>query len=193
MGQLPLSPRVLGVVLAAGAGRRMGGPKALLVVEGTRLLDRATAVLRAGGCDGVGAIVPPGVVASPGVLTVENPSAQTGMRSSLELAVTVAQGYDAVAVTLVDTTGVSVEAVGATVAAWRADPSRIYVAQYNGRRAHPAVMTTERWAAAVELADADEGARRYLQAHAADVVDVAAPGDAVDLDTPEDLARWLAR
>ena len=46
--------RVMGVLLAAGAGRRAGGPKALRVDgDGTSWLLRSIAVLRDGGCDAV--------------------------------------------------------------------------------------------------------------------------------------------
>lgn len=40
-----------GVVLAAGEGRRFGGPKAPYVLHGERLVDRAVRVLQQGGCD----------------------------------------------------------------------------------------------------------------------------------------------
>lgn len=196
MGQLSLSdtpPRVLGVVLAAGSGTRMGTPKASLVVAGERLLDRAVDVLRQGACDDVVAVVPVGVFGVEGVRTIENPSAGTGMRSSLELALSVAPGYDGLAVTLVDTPGVGAAAVRATVGHWRAAPARISVAVYNGRRGHPTVMATARWADAVAAAGPDEGARAYLQAHAGEVDEVVVEGDATDLDTPEDVLRWLAR
>lgn len=195
MGQLPLSavPRVLGVVLAAGSGTRMGAPKASLVVAGQRLLDRAVAALRNGSCDDVVAVVPVGVTGADAVPTIENPSAITGMRSSLELALTVAQGYDALAVMLVDTPGVGGDAVAAVVGHWRTSSARISVAVYNGRRGHPTVMAVERWAAAAALAGPDEGARAYLAAHAADVDEVAVAGDATDLDTPADVARWIER
>ena len=56
---------VIGVVLAAGAGRRFGGPKALAILAGRRLVDRATETLTAGGC---GAVV---VVAGAVSLSVE--------------------------------------------------------------------------------------------------------------------------
>ncbi|MDN5795044.1 MAG: NTP transferase domain-containing protein, partial [Intrasporangium sp.] len=47
-------PRVRGLVLAAGAGRRMGGPKALLPAPaGGTLVAAAIRVLLSGGCDGV--------------------------------------------------------------------------------------------------------------------------------------------
>ena len=46
--------RILGVLLAAGAGRRAGGPKALRVdADGTSWLERSIKVLRDGGCDAV--------------------------------------------------------------------------------------------------------------------------------------------
>lgn len=184
---------MLGVVLAAGSGTRMGTPKASLVVAGQRLVDRAVDALRNGSCDAVVAVVPVGVLGPPGVTTLENPQAHTGMRSSLELALTVADSNDALAVMLVDTPGVGAASVAAVLGHWRSSPSRISVAVYNGRRGHPTVMTAARWAAAVALAAPDEGARAYLQANAADVDEVPVPGDASDLDTPDDLARWLQR
>ncbi|ADU46663.1 nucleotidyltransferase family protein [Intrasporangium calvum] len=58
---MPLSPlpHVRGLLLAAGSGRRMGRPKALLrPAEGGRTLaERAVAVLLEGGCDGVTVVV----------------------------------------------------------------------------------------------------------------------------------------
>ena len=183
--------RVLGVVLAAGAGSRMGGPKASLVVEGERLLDRAVGALSNGSWAAVVALGPGGGVGGAGVRARAPPAAATGMRSSLELALTVAQGYDALAVTLVDTPGVGARAVAGVVGHWRSAPTRVSVAVYNGRRGHPTVMAVSRWAEAVGLAGPDEGARAYLAAHAGDVDEVAVAGSAVDLDTPADLTRWL--
>ena len=40
---------VAGLVLAAGAGSRFGRPKAVVELDGERLVDRAVRVLRAGG------------------------------------------------------------------------------------------------------------------------------------------------
>ncbi|MBV9594921.1 MAG: NTP transferase domain-containing protein, partial [Actinobacteria bacterium] len=61
-----------GIVLAAGSGSRMGRPKAVIEVQGQRLVDRAVAVLKAGGCDPVIAVVREGVEVV-GALTVVNP------------------------------------------------------------------------------------------------------------------------
>jgi nicotine blue oxidoreductase len=57
---MPLTsrPLVRGLVLAAGAGRRMGGPKALLPAPGGgTLVEAAVAALLDGGCDGVTVVV----------------------------------------------------------------------------------------------------------------------------------------
>ncbi|MYS11359.1 NTP transferase domain-containing protein, partial [Streptomyces sp. SID6041] len=45
-------PRVAGLLLAAGGGRRLGGrPKALLTHRGRPLVEYAVGVLRAAGCE----------------------------------------------------------------------------------------------------------------------------------------------
>src|ERR1700759_3756689 len=108
---VPLTPRtVAGAVLAAGSGKRMGEPKAELVVNGVRLLDRAVSVLRDAGCDPVIAVVRDGTRVT-GANAVVNPDPDRGMRSSLELAVDAAAGSEALAVLLVDTPGIGSEAV----------------------------------------------------------------------------------
>jgi molybdenum cofactor cytidylyltransferase/nicotine blue oxidoreductase len=183
------SARIAGVVLAAGAGRRLGGPKAELRVDGERLLDRAAARLTAAGCDPVVAVVRPGTEVA-GARPVVNPDPDRGMRSSLELGLAAAPGVDAVAVVLVDTPGLTDVGTTAVLDGWR--PGRIAVARYGDRRGHPTVMAPDLWARALELAGPDEGARALLRARPDLVDDVAAPGSAADLDTPQDVAAWTA-
>lgn len=181
--------RVVGAVLAAGAGVRMGSPKAQLLLGGVRLVDRAVRVLCEGGCADVVTVVRHGVDV-PGAQTVVNTHPERGMRSSLVLAVDASDG-DALAVLLVDMPGVSAESVRLAVSAWR--PGRIAVATYRGHRAHPTVMSTELWRAALAMAGVDEGARAFLASHP-DLVDEArVDGDPADLDTPEDFERWTGR
>ena len=179
---------VAAAVLAAGAGARMGGPKAELIIDGSRLLDRAVAVAVEAGCAPVVAVIrdPAPVV---GALAVVNPNPARGMRSSLALAVDVAGGSDALVVLLVDMPGTTADGVRAVVQAWR--PGRIAIGRYGATRGHPIVMALDLWRAALELAEADEGARAFLAAHPELVDEVDVPGDPADLDTPEDLVRWL--
>ena len=46
-----MRPPLPAVILAAGSGRRMGGPKALLRLDGSTLLQRAVRAAREAGCD----------------------------------------------------------------------------------------------------------------------------------------------
>jgi CTP:molybdopterin cytidylyltransferase MocA len=182
-------PVVAGAVLAAGSGTRMGRPKAELVVDGMRLLDRAVAVLRDAGCDPVLAVVRIGTSVT-GATPVINGDPDRGMRSSLELAVDAAAGSAALAVLLVDTPGIGADAVRAVVKAWT--PGRIAVGRYPGRRhGHPIVMGRELWQEALEHAGADAGARELMKVKPYLVDTVPVAGDVTDLDTPDDLARWM--
>lgn len=182
--------QVAGAVLAAGAGTRMGEPKATLLVGGQRLLDRAVAALRAGGCDPVYAVVRAGVSVA-GAVAIVNPEPELGQRSSLELAVAAAGGADALAVVLVDVPGLTSSAVRAVVDAWR--PGRIAVAAARGVRTHPTVMALPLWRAALDVAGADEGARALLASRPELVDEVAVASDPTDLDTPDDLRAWQSR
>ncbi|MBB0994770.1 NTP transferase domain-containing protein, partial [Dietzia sp. SLG510A3-40A3] len=74
-----------GLVLAAGAGRRFGGPKALVDFRGVRLVDRAVGLLRAGGCDRVLVVSGAVELEVPGAEVVHNPDWDTGMGSSLRV------------------------------------------------------------------------------------------------------------
>ena len=175
---------VTGLVLAAGAGRRMGRPKAELVVDGERLIDRAVRVLRAGGCDEVVAVVRDGLTDAD-ARAVVNPAPERGMGSSLRLALAAASGRRA-AILLVDTPGIGSDAVRAVLAV----DAPVVVATYRGRRGHPGVVDRAWWGEVAERAEADRGARPFLQAHPELVIEVECPGDPSDLDTAADLAAW---
>lgn len=181
--------QIAAAVIAAGSGRRMGGPKAELVLSGRRLVDRAVTHCRDSGLSPVIAVVPNGVTV-PEATTLVNPAPEHGMRSSLQIAVGAAPEVDALAVMLVDTPGIEATAIAAVVAQWR--PGRVTIGSYAGRTSHPIVMAPAQWHDALAMAGPDEGARRYLAAHP-DLIDpVPVAGDPQDLDTPEDLESWRA-
>jgi CTP:molybdopterin cytidylyltransferase MocA len=176
---------VSGLVLAAGAGRRMGQPKADLIVDGERLIDRAVRVLRAGGCDEVVTVVRDRVVSPDARVVVVNPAPERGMGSSLRLALAAATGQRAV-ILLVDTPGIGAPAVRAALAA----DAPVVVATYGGRRGHPVVVDRSWWEEVAERAEGDRGARPFFAAHPELVREVECPGDPFDLDTASDLAMW---
>jgi CTP:molybdopterin cytidylyltransferase MocA len=54
------------------------------------------------------------------------------------------------------------------------------------------VIERRLWTEVAALAEGDEGARPFLRAHPGLVTEVACSGDPSDIDTPQDLAAWLA-
>ena len=173
-----------GIVLAAGAGVRLGRPKAELVVAGERLVDRAVRVLRAGGCTEVVAVVRAGLEVDGAVVAV-NPDPDRGMGSSLRLGLAAASGARAVVV-LVDTPGIGAAEVRRVLAV----DAPFVIARYGERRSHPVAIDRPLWAEVAALAEGDEGARPFMRAHPDLVTEVSCDGDPSDIDTPADLARW---
>jgi CTP:molybdopterin cytidylyltransferase MocA len=176
--------RVSGIVLAAGAGRRLGGPKAELVVGGERLVDRAVRVLRESGCAEVVAVVRAGTRVD-GAVVVVNSDPDRGMGSSLQLGLAAASG-DRAAILLVDTPGITADAVRRTLDV----AAPVAVATYGGCRGHPVVIDRPLWTNVAALAEGEAGARAFLREHPELVTEVPCDGDLADIDTAEDLARY---
>ncbi len=173
----------------------MGGPKALVELDGEPLVRRAVRVLAEGGCapvlvvlgaaaDEVAALLPAGVRAVVADGWVE------GMGASLRagLDALAAAGVDAAVVHLVDLPGVTAGAVRRLGAV--AGPDVLARAAYDGRPAHPVLFGRAHWAGVRAAATGDAGARGYLAGHPAlqlvECGDLATPDD---VDTPEQLAR----
>ena len=179
------------MLLAAGEGTRLGGPKALVEVAGTRLVDRGVALLREGGTAPV--VVVTGAVDVPllGVITVHNPDWRSGMASSLAAGLgAVPDRCTAAVIALVDQPLIGPDVVRRLVAA-HLDGAGIAVASYQGRLRNPVLLARSEWADVMALATGDVGARPYLSAHpdrvtAVECGDIGRPDD---VDTPEDLAR----
>lgn len=190
---------VVGLLLAAGGGRRLGGrPKALLTHRGRPLVEHAVQVLRAGGCARIHVVL--GAEAAtvraraelPGCVLVDNPEWAEGMGSSLRagLQSLTGTGADAVLVSLVDQPGIGPEAVARVLAVYRSSGS-LTAAAYDGVRGHPVLFGADHWAEIAMTATGDRGARAYLRAHSEAITlvecgDVARP---YDIDTEADLAH----
>jgi len=176
--------RLSGILLAAGEGRRMGRPKAEIVVRGRRLVDRAVATLRDGGCDEVIAVVRAGTRVDDATPVV-NPDPDRGMGSSLRLGLAAATGSRAV-ILLVDTPGIRAEAVRRVASV----DASVAIATYDGRRGHPVAFDRPLWTEVSALAEGDRGARAFLRVHPDLVTEVACDGRLDDIDTPSDLDAW---
>jgi CTP:molybdopterin cytidylyltransferase MocA len=170
-----------GVLLAAGAGRRMGRPKALLHDEhDVPFLDRAVGVLFDGGCDTVT------------VVLAED--WDEGMGASLRAGLRALDGgpAEAALVTLVDLPDVD-ETVLRRVVGTGAGAQALVRATYDGRPGHPVLVGREHWAGVAATAHGDHGARDYLSTQGAVACECADLATGHDVDRPEDLGRPHAR
>jgi CTP:molybdopterin cytidylyltransferase MocA len=179
-----------GLLLAAGAGRRYGMPKALVRRDGRLLVERAAATLHDGGCAPVvvvlGAAAERVRAATSLRHVVVNPDWATGMGSSLRagLAALAATDAEAAVVLLVDQPGITAAAVRRLAAL--SAPDALAMAGYAGRRGHPVLLGRDHWAGVAALATGDVGARPYLSAHPVRIVPCADVADDRDVDTPEE-------
>lgn len=191
-----------GLLLAAGAGTRFGGPKALARDDDDEpwLVQRVRA-LREGGCDhvvvvlGAQADAARELVPSGAAVVVAQDWAE-GMSASLRagLAALAAQEPPAAAalVALVDTPGLRHEVVRrvlGAVAPARPAASALARATYGGRPGHPVLLGRAHWSAAAAAARGDRGAGPYLRAAGAALVECGDLDDGADVDTRPTLAR----
>jgi CTP:molybdopterin cytidylyltransferase MocA len=192
---------VAGLLLAAGAGRRMGRPKALLTgADGRPLAGTVVERLREAGCDSVTVVVGAAADEAAALLrpydvdVVVAEEWASGMGASMRrgLEALTATGASATLVTLVDLPDVGVPVMARVIEGWRsrgAVEDGLVRATYGGRPGHPVLIGRAHWPALVETLAGDEGARGYLAARDREVVavpcDDLATGD--DVDRPEEL------
>lgn len=189
---------VAGLLLAAGAGRRMGVPKGLLRdADGVPFVDRAVGMLFEGGCDVVTVVVGASAEQVVALLTEagwsDDPSVDVvvaedwdqGMGASLRAGLTRAVGgaHDAAVVTLVDLPDVDATVVRRLLGVVPPGREALARATYDGQPGHPVLLGRDHWQGVIDTAQGDRGARDYLAAH--DVTDV----DCVDLATGRDVDR----
>jgi nicotine blue oxidoreductase len=180
------------VLLAAGSGSRLGRPKALVELDGVRLVDRGIWLLQSGGASPLVVVTGAAPVSlPPGVISVFNPDWASGMGSSLAAGLgAVPDGSAAAVIALVDQPLVGPAAVDRLIAAFEGG-ARVAVAAYDGQPRNPVLIAREHWAEVAGLAAGDVGARPFLRAHP-DLVTLVECGDTGrpdDVDTPDDLAR----
>ena len=172
-----------GVVLAAGAGLRFGGPKAPYLYKGERLVDRAVANLKAGGCDRVWVVLGAWVGQVPGADEIlVNPDWEEGLSTSLTVAIkrAIDSIADRLCITLVDLPGITPMAVTRILASKR----ELAQATYRGAPTHPVLLSHAHWMPLLASLAGDAGARNYLNTHHNDVEQIAIDDLAVgdDLD-----------
>jgi len=189
---------VTGLLLAAGAGSRMGMPKALVRDDAGRpWLTHAVSVLLEGGCDEVtvvlGAsadeaewVLADGLSDLTGVHAVRALAWQAGMGASLRAGLREVAGtsHDAALVHLVDLPDVTAAVVARVLAETQPGASALARASYDGTPGHPVLLGRDHWAPVSDAASGDRGARLYLAVNDPQLVECGDLASGADVDEP---------
>jgi molybdenum cofactor cytidylyltransferase len=193
---------VAAVILAAGAGSRLGGvAKALLPYRDTSYLATIAATARAVGL--VDAVV---VVGEPfghdvaaharqlGLRVRVNPAPGRGMASSVALAFGAIANGPATAAWLwpVDHPAVTESTLRRLIDAFevcgaRGEAIEVALPRHRGKGGHPPLISRALWPKLSACAGEPGGARSVIRAARLVAVDVGDPGVVLDIDTPADL------
>lgn len=196
---------VLGaVLLAAGSASRLGGrPKSLLTLGGVPLIRRQIIALSGAGVDELvvvtghhAELIEPVVQDFP-VTLVRNPAPEAGQTSSQRLGLAALGGkLDAVIVALADQPLLNAQDITALIGAWkkRAEGIEVVYPEVAGERGNPVIFS-----AAVReqilAGGPDFGGRDWQRAHPGACAPFVTDNRRyrVDIDTPEDIARFEAQ
>ena len=201
-----MGARIGAVVMAAGAGRRMGyRPKALLRRDGVPLIERTLRLLLASGIQPIVVVLGhhaerieavlqalrPTLDDPNGLHWVRNPDPDSGPGDSLRCGLAaLPPALDAVLVALADQPLLQAEDVRTVRAAWQARPPGIELVlpTHQGQPGHP-LLFGRALRRAVQAGQGAAGVREWRRAHPGQVL--ALPVDharcTFDVDTPEDL------
>ena len=186
--------KIVGLLLAAGTASRFGADKLLhRLPHGVPIAVQAARHLRSALPQVVAAVRPASdelerLLAAEGVRAVVCERAAEGMGASLACAVRAAGPADGYVVALADMPFVRPSSIAAVRDALAA--GAVLAAPYfHARRGHP-VGISARFRAELETLGGDEGARRIVAMHGAELVKVPVgdPGVIRDIDRPADLA-----
>ncbi|MGO9383862.1 MAG: NTP transferase domain-containing protein [Mycobacterium sp.] len=176
------SPISVGVLLAAGAGRRYGKPKVL--VEGW--LPAAVGALQGGGCADVVLVLGAAEVAAPvGVTAIVAPDWDEGLSASVRAGLAQADRAhaDYAVLHVIDTPDVGPAVVARVLGRAVASGSGLARAHYGDRPGHPVVIARRHWPAVLSGLSGDQGAGAYLRGrHDVEIVDCSDLAGGFDID-----------
>jgi CTP:molybdopterin cytidylyltransferase MocA len=168
---------ITGVLLAAGGGRRAGGPKALRRdPDGTSWLQRTIGVLIAGGCDRVLVVLGAGADRAAALATgadrVFAADWRIGMSAALHAGLEALQPTvtDAALIHLVDLPDIGEQVISRVLAdgpATQPQADALARAVYDDRPGHPVLAGRRHWPGLAAASEGDRGARDYLIAQRA--------------------------
>lgn len=184
---------IAGIVLAAGASRRMGEQKLLLPIAGRPLVRHAVERLLAAGLSDIVVVLGreadavARALADLPVRTAVNPRYAEGQSTSVRAGLdALAPGTEAVVIALGDQPGVEPAVVRRLVAAFRSSGRPIAAPAYRDGRGNPVLFGAALFDE-LRAVTGDEGGRGVIRRDPLRVVEVAVDGDSPrDIDTPGD-------
>lgn len=187
---------VAGVVLAAGASRRLGQPKQLVMLEGETLLARTVRLAREAGAAPVLVVVGAqaelicAAVPADRATVVMNGEWEQGIASSIRAGVNALDATaSGVLISACDQPRLSAAHLRGLIETLAAQCEPCIVAStYAGVRGIPAVFPREAFADLLALRG-DKGARALLMQPPCPLIALPFEGGEVDIDRPDDLAE----
>ncbi len=194
-------PPVHAILLAAGQGKRLGYPKALLRWQGHWMLPRLVRALRAGGASSVTVVTRAELESEFSAREplgdchiVFNPDPERGRTSSIQCAAVDLPPKESLLIHPCDIPLLSADAVTTLLLAWAKEENReqlfARLVTPAGKGGHPLIVGAKHVEALLAL-DADAPLRDLMHAHnhcRLDVIRRSDPGPFLDVNTPEQLA-----
>jgi len=174
--------QVAAVILAAGASSRLGQPKQLV----SPLLDRALAAAR-GAFSRVIVVTGAHIIQRDDVEIAPNEQWERGIGTSIRAGVQAVNDCDAVVLMTCDQPLVRPDDIRRLIETH----AEIAAAEYSGTFGVPAFFAQSQFANLLALGD-NEGAKKIIFANENIVAKIPMPHAAIDIDTPEDLAKFTS-
>ena len=188
------------VILAAGASKRLGKPKQLLVFEGETLLKRAVKTALASGCRPV--IIVLGAetekmksqIEEFEIKIIENPDWQDGMGTSIQIGVRelskIRPDISGAVLMVCDQPFVSVNLIARMVEKFRASDAPLVACSYGNTLGVPALFSRRLFPELLAL-NADKGAKKVIYEHLENVIEIPFEAGAIDVDTEQDYLNLI--
>ncbi len=145
---MKLCHSIAGIILSAGASRRMGTPKALLPLDGETFLDRLIRLFSEVGIMPIVVLghqahqIRSGIQRGAEPTFVMNPDPERGMLSSLQCGLeAVAQDADAVMFMPVDHPNLERSTLAKLIASFETNRNSVTIPTFQGRHGHPVLIS----------------------------------------------------